>query len=658
MSNFTLTARTSLLAALTGVIALTNLHAHAATAEPEGLFSAQSAITQVVPSKEAKAGKTRAVKINKDKLSKGRFFVSLPGGVSYEVVRESHKNHGRGRSSWSGHAADDAENTVVLGVSGDAVAGTFNYHGKMFKLEPRANGSHVLSEVDSADPAPELDPIPVADTTSTATTSSAGAPISADTLGSVIDVLVAYTPAVQSLYGTAGAEALVLQAVAEANQAYTNSGMKTRLNLVRTVLTSYAESGDMNTDLTRLRTSNDGYMDEILALRDTHGADVVNLLENAPQYCGLAYRMATLSSSFAANAFSVVHHSCATGYYSFAHEIGHNQGAHHDAANATGAIFPYAYGYQDPNRTFRTVMAYDCAGGCARIPYFSNAEVLYNGVPTGTSGSAENADTIENTAATVAAFRSSTAPTPPAAPAGLSAVAKSPSQIDLSWTDQSSNESGFILERSVDGLNFAQIASLVANSNKYSNVGLTANTLYYYRARAWNSNGNSGYTTVATTATGAAAKYIEQVVEIESTTAGTLTGTFPNTWTMDASSESIREIYSAGTRSKRFSYLEHYWAIQVKPGTKVTLTADVSTSAATQSFTFAYSTFYAGLAANPTGWVNMFTVTGANPGTKQFTLPANSPTGWFFISVRDNNRVQGLSVRDTITVNYLAIRTE
>ena len=34
--------------------------------------------------------------------------------------------------------------------------------------------------------------------------------------------------------------------------------------------------------------------------------------------------MSSLSAGFASSAFSVVEHSCATGYYSFAHELGHN----------------------------------------------------------------------------------------------------------------------------------------------------------------------------------------------------------------------------------------------------------------------------------------------------------------------------------------------
>ena len=155
--------------------------------------------------------------------------------------------------------------------------------------------------------------------------------------GSIIDILVAYTPAVETVYGSAEAvDALIIQAVAEANQAYSNSQMTTRLNLVLTTRTGYTESGSMSTDVTRLRSTSDGYMDELHALRDAYGADVVSLIEDEPQYCGIAYRMTTLSAGFESSAFNVVHHACATGYYSFAHEIGHNQGAHHDYAN-TGA---------------------------------------------------------------------------------------------------------------------------------------------------------------------------------------------------------------------------------------------------------------------------------------------------------------------------------
>jgi len=83
----------------------------------------------------------------------------------------------------------------------------------------------------------------------------------------------------------------------------------------------------------------------------------------------------------------------------------------------------------------------------------------------------------------------------PAAPSSLTAVAVSKSQINLAWTDNSSNETGFKIERctGVTCTNFSQIATVGANVLKYSNSGLKRNTTYRYRVRAYNAAGNSAY---------------------------------------------------------------------------------------------------------------------------------------------------------------------
>ena len=86
-----------------------------------------------------------------------------------------------------------------------------------------------------------------------------------------------------------------------------------------------------------------------------------------------------------------------------------------------------------------------------------------------------------------------TAPAVPAAPTNLTATAVSQTRIDLKWTDTSNNEDGFKVERSPDGVTFTQIATVSANTTAYSNTGLTCNTFYQYRVRAYNSNGNSAY---------------------------------------------------------------------------------------------------------------------------------------------------------------------
>jgi len=85
------------------------------------------------------------------------------------------------------------------------------------------------------------------------------------------------------------------------------------------------------------------------------------------------------------------------------------------------------------------------------------------------------------------------APTPPSAPSNLSAAPASSNQINLNWTDNSNNETGFLVERSPNGTTFTQIASLGANVVSYASTGLTPLTTYYFRVRATNSAGNSNY---------------------------------------------------------------------------------------------------------------------------------------------------------------------
>jgi len=471
--------RGAILPALAGVFSLLLAAGAAAkTPEPPGLFSQPPghAAAGAAPQYPG-LGVPLDVKINYGQLRSGRLFIHLPGGVSYEAVREQLQDFGGGRLAWTGHAGDDPDSRVVLGISGDAVAGIFAYHGRLFKLEPRADGRHVVSEVQTNDPAPLLEPIPVGDSAADQSGGTGGGGTAADTTSGTIDVLVAYTPAVETYYGAAGADALIIQAAAETNQIYANSLMSTRLNLVHSVRTPYVESGNISTDLSRLRSTNDGYMDELHALRDTYGADIVTLIENEPKYCGIGYLMTTLSSTFASSAFNVVHHTCATGYYSFGHEIGHNQGAHHDPANASGAVlYPYAYGYQDPNGAFRTVMAYNCPGGCTRVGLFSRGDNPVYGLDTGIPGLAENARVIDQTAPTVAAFRQ-TALQPPAAPSGLGAVADGPTQVSLAWTDNAGNESSVLVERSADSVTFLQVASLPADTETYTDTGLSSATL-------------------------------------------------------------------------------------------------------------------------------------------------------------------------------------
>ena len=100
---------------------------------------------------------------------------------------------------------------------------------------------------------------------------------------------------------------------------------------------------------------------------------------------------------------------------------------------------------------------------------------------------------------TASATTSAAPPALPAAPSALTATAVSRTQINLSWVDNSGNESGFRIERCKNAscTNFAQIAQVGANVSTFADTTVTKNTAYNYRVRAFNAGGNSSYSNTA-----------------------------------------------------------------------------------------------------------------------------------------------------------------
>ncbi len=99
---------------------------------------------------------------------------------------------------------------------------------------------------------------------------------------------------------------------------------------------------------------------------------------------------------------------------------------------------------------------------------------------------------------------------PPAAPSALTATAPSASQINLSWNDNSSNETAFQIERATQaGGPYATVATVGSNTTAWSDTGLSAGVTYLYRVRSAITAGYSAYsneanaTTLASPAAGA-----------------------------------------------------------------------------------------------------------------------------------------------------------
>lgn len=94
-------------------------------------------------------------------------------------------------------------------------------------------------------------------------------------------------------------------------------------------------------------------------------------------------------------------------------------------------------------------------------------------------------------------------PTPPAAPGSLLVDYVGTSQINLRWTDNSNNESGFVIEqcRNKNCASVVQVGQVGANVTTFLDTGLLANTQYIYRVRAFNAGGDSAYSSTVTAKT-------------------------------------------------------------------------------------------------------------------------------------------------------------
>jgi hypothetical protein len=427
---------------------------------------------------------------------------------------------GSGGLIWLGHVEGVPLSQVTLVVQDGLLVGHVVTPAGSYQVRRAGSGVHVVYEVDPSAFPPEREPIPV-DIPDGAHAWPGPEPQADD--GSIIDVLVVYTPAARVAEGgTQAMNALIDLAVAETNTSYANSLINQRLNLIHTAEVSYYEF-DIVQALYAVTDPDDGLMDNVHTLRDSYAADEVVLITHiqGSPYCGVSWLMSTVSTAFESNAFAVVHRACATGYYSFGHELGHNMGARHDWYVDSGVTpYTHSHGYVNAADRWRTVMAYnsECADrgfSCTRLQYWSNPDVTQGGdpmgVPAGTAADctegdpnprcdADNRRTLNQTAYTVANFR--VRAQVPSAPTGLSATTISQHQIDLGWIDNSSNESGVKIERSPSGIGgWVQIDTVGTGVSTYSDVGLTAGTTYFYRVRAYNQYGDSGYSNVASATT-------------------------------------------------------------------------------------------------------------------------------------------------------------
>jgi hypothetical protein len=411
----------------------------------------------------------RPVALNAAAVMANAFDIELDSGRVVRAVIDRRDAHPTGAQSWVGHVENEPLSSVVLAWNDGVVQGSIKRLDASYSIEPTGTpGVHVMRQVDLSAARPELEPVRPANLRPAG---DAGPSAAADD-GSIFDVIVFYTPAAAAAAQAAGTavSARAALGISETNSAYASSGIIPRLRLVRTQQTSYTESGDSLVDLARFQVPGDGYMDEVHAARDTSGADLaVLIVANNQDACGVGFVMTSASSSFADYAFSLTVYDCISPNYTFGHEIGHNLGSAHAPQDGSGqpSVYPYSFGYKDPGNAFRTLMAYDCPGGCPRVLCFSTPSGSHGGAPTGVPNQNDNAQSINNVRMTVANFRqagssSGTPPTLAPSPASATIAAGASAQATITVGDVDSAGSTLTLSASSSDPALLPAANIVA----------------------------------------------------------------------------------------------------------------------------------------------------------------------------------------------------
>jgi len=629
---------------------------------PPGLFSAAGIYEQATVLDNTPLIRSRAVRVDLDQLCRLETAADAMGmptesyplslnlfdDVYFKARIYQVEQTFSGGTSYVGFLEGIPGGEVVM-VKGDGIlSANINSGRHLYRVRYIAGDLHSVQEVDHSRFPSELPPVPVdlkpADEKTDAPSDT----------GIYIDALVVYTADARTAAGgTAAMGTLIDLGITESNAGYSNSGVTQRLRLVHTAEVAYDETGfDWSTCLTRLKDKSDGYMDNVHTLRDTYRADEVALIVNQGAYCGLGYLMQTLSSSFEANAFCLVSIDCATGYYSLAHEWGHNMGCAHDRANAANAgVYDYSYGYQDPDEAFRTIMAYDCPGGCPRVNYWSNPDKTYGGKPMGVVYTdplaADNRKSLNNTLSTVRNFRQeiSTSSITVVSPNGGETWAAGSTQT-IFWTSTGSISNVKIEYSTNSGSTWTTVISSTANDGSHSwKIPTVSSTKCKVRIK----EASGGTPTDNSNA----------VFSIVTSTTPTITVTSPNggetlvvgashtiTWSTTGSVGSVKIQYSINNGSSWTNIItstandgSHKWTVPSKPSTQCLikiLEASDSSPTDTSNTVFTISTTSGSkISLNRTKFYYGAIVGGTKTGSQTLRIN-NSGGGTLSWSISDN----------------------
>ena len=353
----------------------------------------------------------------------------------------------------------------------------------------------------------------------------------------------------------------------------------------------------------------------------------------------------------------------------------------------TTGIVDLKYGAMSVATTFGTgpVIGFSAgttAGTIGSITSSTNA-VTTNGTAwinnTYTAGAITNLNSAADGSRQVYSF----VPASPAAPSSLSFTSVGATSMTLNWTDNASNELGYMIYRSTDGVTYTLNAQVAANATTAAQTGLTPSTLYYYKVTAFTEgaastvSGSQSTTACAPLATGTysvgpTGTYLNITAALSALTNGTsgavvfelqaayssAAETFPLTLTNGVCSlvggVTIRP--ETGATALSISSASTTATIDINGGSNFIIDGRAGGTGTTKELTIA-NTSTSGTAVRfinegSTNTLQYVTLTGVNSGTSSGVILFSTTTG---ANGNDNNTIDNCDIRDGATTPTIGV---